>query len=105
VGKLIDELGKDWEWLSFLAKYCAGRNFGKAFCEDVKWWVLGLATLVVLMLVWWMWGRLARAHENWKHRRLVARVADADTMKEYVWAGHDAHLTSVDQRATRKSER
>jgi hypothetical protein len=43
VGKLIDEITKDWEWLSFLAQYCAGRNIGKAFCQDVKWWALGIA--------------------------------------------------------------
>jgi hypothetical protein len=99
---MIDELTKDWEWLSFLARYCAGKNIGKAFCDDVKWWALGIATLVALILAWWIWGRLARAYENWRHRRLLARVADRGTMKEHVWAGHDAHLTSADQRANRK---
>ena len=102
---MIDELTKDWEWLSFLARYCAGKNIGKAFCEDVKWWALGIATLLVVILAWWIWGKLARVFENWRHRRLVAKIANADTMKEHVWAGHDAHLTSSDQRATRRSER
>jgi hypothetical protein len=99
---MIDELTKDWEWLSFLTRYCAGKNIAKAFCDDVRWWALGLAAVVVVLLLWWIWGKLARALENWRHRRLLARVADRETMKEHVWAGHDAHLTSADQRANRK---
>jgi ABC-type nickel/cobalt efflux system permease component RcnA len=101
-GKLIGELTKDWEWLSFLARYCAGKNIGKSFCDDVRWWALGIAALVVVIVAWWIWGRLARAYESWRHRRLVAKVADSETMKEHVWAGHDAHLPSADQRANRK---
>ena len=89
--KLIDEVTRDWEWLAFLAQYCAGRNIGKAFCQDVRWWALGAAALVLLLLAWWILGRLMRAHENWKHRRLRARVADSATMKQHVWSGHDAH--------------
>jgi hypothetical protein len=103
VGKLIDEITKDWEWLSFLAQYCAGRNIGKAFCQDVKWWALGIAALLAAMLAWWILGKVAKAYEAWKHRRLFAKVADAETMKKHVWAGHDAHLPSADQRAQRKS--
>ena len=34
MGKLIDEVTRDWQWLSFLAQYCTGRNIGKAFCEE-----------------------------------------------------------------------
>jgi ABC-type nickel/cobalt efflux system permease component RcnA len=90
-GKLIDQLTKDWEWLSFLAQYCAGRNLGKAFCQDVKWWALGSAGLLVVIVAWWILSRFARAYENWKHRRLMAKVADPKTMKEHVWIGHDAH--------------
>jgi hypothetical protein len=90
-GKLIDQLTKDWEWLSFLAQYCTGRNIGKAFCQDVKWWVLGAATLLVVIIAWWILSRLARVYENWNHRRLLAKVADPDTMKQHVWSGHDAH--------------
>ena len=89
--KLIDEVTRDWEWLSFLARYCAGKNIGKAFCQDVKWWALGAAALIFLLLAWWILGRLARAYENRNHRRQLAKVADADTMKKHVWSGHDAH--------------
>jgi hypothetical protein len=90
-GKLIDEITKDWEWLSFLAQYCAGRNIGKAFCQGVKWWALGLAALLVVIIAWWISSRLASAYENWNHRRLLAKVADPETMKQHVWSGHDAH--------------
>lgn len=89
-GKRVDEITKDWEWLSFLAQYCAGRNIGNSFCQDVKWWALGVAALLGLLLAWWIVGRVARVYENWNHRRLSAKVADAETMKEHVWSGHDA---------------
>lgn len=99
--KAIDEVTKDWEWLSFLARYCAGKNIGKAFCEDIRWWALGVAALAAVAAVWWLLGRLARAHENWNHRRLSARIADADTMKEHVWSGHDAHAPPPSERPRR----
>ncbi|HZF18842.1 MAG TPA: hypothetical protein VE008_03950 [Burkholderiales bacterium] len=102
---MIDGIGKDWEWLSFLARYCAGKNIGKAFCDDVKWWALGIAALVVVIVVSWIFGRIARAYGRWNHRRLSAKIADAETMKQTVWSGHDAHLTSSDQRAQRRSEK
>ena len=104
--KLIDEITRDWEWLSFLARYCAGKNIGKAFCQDVEWWVLGAAVLVAVLLAWWTLGRLARAYENWNHRRLQAKVADVETMKKHVWSGYspDAKRSS-EQRAERKAER
>jgi ABC-type nickel/cobalt efflux system permease component RcnA len=101
---MIDEITKDWEWLSFLARYCAGKNIGKAFCDDVKWWALGIAALVVVLVACWIFGRIARAYENWNHRRLSARIANAETMKKHVWSGHDAHLPSADQRAVRKQD-
>ena len=53
---MLDELTKDWEWLSFLAQYCAGKNISAAFCRDVKWWALGLAALVAAIVVWWICG-------------------------------------------------
>jgi hypothetical protein len=81
----------DWEWLAFLARYCAGKNIGKSFCQDVKWWALGAAALLALLLAWWILGRLARVYANWNHRRLLAKIADAETMKKHVWTGHDAH--------------
>src|SRR5690242_10283169 len=99
LGKLAGGITKDWEWLSFLAQYCAGRNIGKSFCEDVKWWVLGIAAAILAIVLAWISGRVARAYAIRKHRRLAARVADSDTMKQHVWGGHDAHLTSSDQRA------
>jgi hypothetical protein len=104
--KLIDEVTRDWEWLSFLARYCAGKNIGKAFCQDVKWWVLGAAAFAAVLIAWWIVGRLARAYENWTHRRLLAKVADAETMKKHVWSGYtpDAKPSS-EQRAERKSEK
>ena len=103
---MIDELTKDWEWLSFLARYCAGKNIAKAFCEDVKWWALGIAALVVLILAWWIWGRLARAYENWNLRRLRAKIADSETMKEHVWSGYSPDAApSSEQRAQRKSDK
>ena len=88
---MIDEITKDWQWLSFLAQYCAGRNIGKAFCDDVRWWALGIAALIVVLIVWWILSKAARAYEAWNHRRLFAKIADAETMKEHVWKGHDAH--------------
>ena len=88
---MIDEMTRDWQWLTFLAQYCAGRNIGKAFCEDIKWWALGIAALLVVAIAWWILGKVARAYENWNHRRLSAKVADPETMKEHVWTGHDAH--------------
>jgi len=105
-GKLIDEITRDWEWLSFLAQYCAGRNISKAFCQEVKWWALGAAALVAVLIAWWILGRIAKVYENWNHRRLMAKIADRETMKEHVWSGDapDAALSS-DQRARRKSEK
>jgi hypothetical protein len=105
LGRLIDDLTKDWEWLSFLARYCAGRNFGKTFCQDVRWWAIGIAGLLVAIAVWWIVARIAKAYENWNFRRLSRKIADAETLKEHVWAGHDAHLPSSDQRARKKDQR
>jgi len=99
----MGDLTRDWEWLSFLTRYCAGRNISHDFCQDVRWWALGIVALVAALLAWWIWGKVARAYENWNQRRLSAKVADPETMKEHVWAGHDAHLGSSDQRANRKS--
>jgi hypothetical protein len=107
--KLIGQLSKDWEWVSFLAQYCAGRNLGKPVCEDFKWWALGAAALVAVIVAWWILGKLSKVYGNWKHRRTVAKVADAETMNKYRWSGHDLPeaLTSSDQRAakSRKSEK
>jgi ABC-type nickel/cobalt efflux system permease component RcnA len=99
--KLISELSRDWEWLSFVTQYCAGRNVGKAFCEDFMWWALGAAALAVAIVAWWIFGRLARVYGNWKHRKMQAEVADAETMKKHAWSGHATH----DEQRAAKSRR
>jgi hypothetical protein len=106
--KLIGELSKDWEWVSFVTQYCAGRNLGKAFCEDFKWWVLGAAALVVAIVAWWILGKIAKVYGNWKHRRMLAKVADTETMRKHVWSGDSPEaLPSSEQRAakSRRSEK
>jgi hypothetical protein len=92
-GKLIDEVTKDWQWLSFVSKYCAGRNIGRACCEEFKWWVLGIAVLLALLVLGWIWRKLARAYQSWNQRRLMAEVAEPKTMRRHAWSGHDAHKT------------
>jgi hypothetical protein len=107
--RLIGELSKDWEWVSFVTRYCTGRNLGNAFCEDFKWWVLGAAALVVAIVAWWILGKIAKVYGNWKHRRMLAKVADSETMDKSRWSDHGLPeaLTSSDQRAAkpRKSEK
>jgi len=106
--KLIGELSKDWEWVSFVTQYCTGRNLGNALCEDFKWWVLGAAAFAVAIVAWWILGKISMAYRRWNHRRMLAKVADSETMNKYRWPGHDLPeaLTSSDQRAakSRKSD-
>ena len=99
----IGQLSKDWEWLSFVTRYCASRNIDKPLCEDFMWWALAAAALVVVIVAWWILGGIAKAYESWKHRRMLAKVADAETMNKYRWSGHDLPqaLTSSDQRVAR----
>jgi len=101
--RLIGQLSKDWEWLSFVTRYCASRNIDKPLCEDFMWWALAAAALVVVIVAWWILGGIAKAYESWKHRRMLAKVADAETMNKYRWSGHDLPqaLTSSDQRVAR----
>jgi len=87
--KLIGPLSRDWEWLSFVTQYCAGRNIDKPICEDFMWWALVAAALVLAIVAWWILGKIAKAHESRKHRRMLAKVADAKTMNKYRWSGHD----------------
>jgi len=107
--KLIGQLSKDWEWVSFVTRYCAGKNIDKPLCEDFMWWALAAAALVVVILAWWILGKIAKTYEGWKHRRMLAKVADAETMNKYEWSGHDLPeaLTPSDQRAAkaRKTEK
>jgi len=100
--KLITQFGKDLEWYFFYSKYCAGKNLENAFCREFKWWALGAVALVALLAGWWAWSRVSKACRNWAHRRALAKVADADTMKEHVWSGYSPDAaTSADQRAAR----
>ena len=109
LGRLIAQLSKDWEWFSFLAQYCAGRNISKPVCEGFMAWALVAAALVVVLLALWILGRLGRALRNWMHRRMFAKVADAETMKKHVWSGYDSPdaVPSSEQRAakSRKPEK
>ena len=100
-GKLIAQLSKDWEWFSFLVQYCAGRNISRPFCQDFMVWALAAAALVAVLLALWILGRLGRALRNWMHRRMLAKVADAETMKKHVWSGYDSPsaVPSSEQRA------
>ena len=64
--KLIGQLSRDWEWLSFVAQYCAGRNIDKPVCEDFMWWALGAAALVVVIVAWWILGKIAKVYTGVK---------------------------------------
>jgi len=107
--KLIGQVSKDWEWLSFVTQYCAGRNVGKPFCQDFMWWTLVAAALVAVIVAWWILGKIAKVYGNWRHRRMLAKVADPETMKKHVWSGYDSPdaVPSSEQRATksRKAEK
>jgi ABC-type nickel/cobalt efflux system permease component RcnA len=107
LGNLIAQLSKDWEWVSFLAQYCAGKNFSRPFCRDFMAWALTAAALVLALLALWILSRLWRACRNWMHRRMLAKVADAKTMKEHVWSGYDSPdaVPSSEQRARKESEK
>ena len=103
--KLIAQIGKELDWVSFYARYCAGKNIGKPFCRDFEWWVIGIAALIAAIVAWWIWARTDKALRNWRHRRSLAKVADAETMKQRVWSGYDSPdaVPSSEQRASRRS--
>lgn len=104
--KLIAQFGKDLDWVSFYARYCAGKNIEKPFCRDFQWWAIGAAALVAAILAWWILGRFGKAWQNWRQRRSLAKLADAETMKKHVWSGYDSPdaVPSSEQRASRRSE-
>ena len=90
LGGLIARISKDWEWFSFLAQYCAGGNISRPFCQDFMAWALVAAALVVVLFALWILGRLGRALRNGMQRRMLAKVADAQTMKKHLWSGYDS---------------
>lgn len=104
--KLIAQFGKELDWFSFYTRYCAGRNIDKPFCRDFEWWAMGAAVLVAAIVVWWVLGGIAKAWRNWRQRRSLVQVADAETMKKHVWSGYDSPdaVPSSEQRAARNSE-
>ncbi|HEY6241414.1 MAG TPA: hypothetical protein VIW78_11320 [Burkholderiales bacterium] len=101
--QLVGQLSKDWEWVSFITQYCAGSNIGKPVCEDFRWWAIGIAALALAIVVWWIFGQLSKAYARWHYRRVLAKVADAETMNKHRWSGPDLPdaLKSPDQRATK----
>ena len=105
LAKLIAQIGKELDWFSFYARYCAGKNIGKPFCRDFEWWAIAIAALAGAIVAWWIWARIDKALRNWRHRRSLAKVADAETMKRHVWSGYDSPeaVPSSEQRARRRS--
>jgi hypothetical protein len=104
---MIAQFGKDLEWFSFYARYCAGKNIEKPFCRDFEWWALGIAVLVAAIVAGWILSRLSRTYRNWAHKRMLAKVADAETMNKYRWSGPDLPNAkpSSEQRAGRSEKR
>ena len=98
---LIGQLAKDLEWFFFYAHYCTGRNIDQPFCRDFEWWALGAGALVAAILAWWIAGKLSGAWRGWRHRRALAKVADAETMRKHLWSGYDSPdaVPSSEQRA------
>ena len=104
--QMIAQFGKDLEWFSFYARYCAGKNIEKPFCRDFEWWALGIAVLVAAIVVWWILSKLSSTYRNWAHKRMLAKVADAETMKKHVWSGYSPDAKpSSEQRADRSEKR
>jgi hypothetical protein len=104
--QMVAQFSKDWEWISFLARYCAGGNIDKPICRDFVWWGIGAVALVAALLLWWILARIARAFRSWAHRRALARVADPETMKKHVWSGYSPDATpSSEQRAQKTRSR
>jgi len=64
------------------------------------------AALFVALLALWILSRLGRALRNWMQRRMLAKVADAETMKKHVWSGYDSPnaVPSSEQRARKAGE-
>lgn len=105
--RLVAQFGKELDWFSFYARYCAGKNIEKPFCRDFEWWVIGAAAVLAAIVAWWVSARIGKTWQNWRHRRSLEKVADAETMKKHVWSGYDSPdaVPSSEQRASRRSEK
>jgi hypothetical protein len=98
--QVVAQFSKDWEWISFLARYCAGGNIDKPICRDFMWWGIAAAAVLAVFVLWWIAGRISRAYRNWAHGRELAKVADEETMRKHVWSGYSPEaMASSDQRA------
>jgi hypothetical protein len=101
----FDQLARDWEWVSFIARYCAGGNIDKPICRDFMWWGIGAVALVAALVLWWILGRISRAYRNWAHRRALAKVADAETMDKHVWSGYTPEARSSSEQRAQKNHK
>jgi len=82
---MIDEMTKDWQWLSFLAQYWPERTSARPSATTSGGGRSGSPrSSSCSSLVDSEQDRVA--YENWKHRRLFAKIADAETMKKHVWS-------------------
>ncbi len=86
----MGSFSRDLEWLYFYARYCAGENIGKPFCDDFLLWAGVAVSLVVLAVALWILGKLWRHYKMWEHDRAHAAVADTETMKQHRWTGYDS---------------
>lgn len=89
--RLIEQFWKELEWLAFHAQYCAGKNIDKPFCGDFRFWTVsiaaGIGALVIAIIAWRIAGKIRDLFENWRHRKALAAVADAETMEKQKWVG------------------
>jgi hypothetical protein len=98
---MIEQVWADLKWLAFYAQYCAGNNIDKPFCGDFRFWAVGaaagIAALVVAIFAWRIARTLSQSYGNWRYRKALAAVADAETMEKYKWTGDripDVHESS-----------
>jgi hypothetical protein len=88
---LIEPYWADLKWLAFYTQYCAGGNIDKPFCGDFRFWTIGAAAgigaLVIAVIAWRIAGSLRESYENWRHRKALSAVADAETIEKLRWVG------------------
>jgi hypothetical protein len=89
--RLIEQFWKELEWLAFYTQYCAGENIDKPICGDFRFWTIGAAAgvgvLVIAIVVSRIAGKVRDSFENWRQRKALAAVADAETMEKHKWVG------------------